>query len=190
MGFTRLRADCGRCAALCCVSLAFDASARFAQDKPAGVPCRQLTGDDRCAIHSERGQRGFSGCVDYECLGAGQRVTQELFGGRSWREDAALARDMFDAFRAMRQVQELMQLLETAGALPLSPEQDQQRRRLQACLDPPSRWSRDALREFEHGPLAGEVLVFLRTLRNIAEREGSGFGGSPATRRRHLAIVD
>ncbi len=34
-----LRADCGRCAGLCCVAPAFTASADFAIDKPAGQPC-------------------------------------------------------------------------------------------------------------------------------------------------------
>ena len=73
-----LRADCGRCAGLCCVALAFDRSALFAEHKPAGAACRYLNAADRCAIHANRAEHGFAGCAGYDCLGAGQLVTQEL----------------------------------------------------------------------------------------------------------------
>ncbi|WP_368655909.1 pentapeptide repeat-containing protein [Rhodococcus sp. 1168] len=32
----------------------------------------------------------------YDCFGAGQQVSQHTFGGRSWREDTALAGRMFE----------------------------------------------------------------------------------------------
>ena len=54
-----LRADCSRCAALCCVVPAFAASADFAIDKPAGVPCPNLQPDSRCGIHESLRPRGF-----------------------------------------------------------------------------------------------------------------------------------
>src|SRR6266700_798767 len=44
---TELRADCERCAALCCVGLALVASADFAIDKPAGQQVVQVTFGDR-----------------------------------------------------------------------------------------------------------------------------------------------
>ena len=47
----RLRADCSRCAALCCVVPAFSRSSDFAIDKPAGRPCPNLRSDLRCGIH-------------------------------------------------------------------------------------------------------------------------------------------
>jgi len=100
-----LVADCHRCAALCCVALAFDRSASFAFDKPAGEPCPSLRGK-LCVIHDDLEARGCSGCARYDCAGAGQRVVQEVFGGRS--EDPAR---MADAFRVMRDVQELRVLL-------------------------------------------------------------------------------
>ena len=115
-----LRADCTRCAALCCVALAFDCSELFGFDKPAGEPCRHLSGEGRCRIHAERDARGFGGCIAYDCLGAGQYVTQELFGGRSWRDDPALLRPMLDAFAAVREVHELVSILREAAALPLT----------------------------------------------------------------------
>ena len=159
-----LRADCARCAGLCCVALAFDRSELFAFDKAAGVACEHLTARDKCRIHAKRDQHGLAGCAAYDCGGAGQRVTQELFAGRSWREDPALARDMFDAFRSMRQVHELLQLLNTAGRLALTPEQAQRRDELKRALQPAQGWSPHVLAAFERGSVPAEVQLFLLSL--------------------------
>ena len=97
-----LRADCAHCIGLCCVVLAFDRSALFAFDKPAGTPCRHLGTDDRCGIHAELAARGFAGCAHYDCLGAGQAVTA-MFAGRSWRDDPQTMREMYDAFVRVRE---------------------------------------------------------------------------------------
>jgi hypothetical protein len=104
-----LLADCGSCAALCCVAIAFEQSEEFACDKPAGERCAQLTDDDRCAIHGQRAQRGFVGCTLYDCYGAGQRATRQF--GRA----ASVERD--SAFFAFRDVHELLFLLTEAAAL-------------------------------------------------------------------------
>lgn len=117
-----LRADCTRCAALCCVALAFDRSDLFAFDKAAGEPCSHLDSCGRCRIHEIRAQRGFQGCIDYDCLGAGQRVTQDLFGGRDWRNERALLRPMLRAFAVVRRAHEMLSLLGEAARLPLSPD--------------------------------------------------------------------
>ncbi len=78
---------------MCCVALAFDRSPLFAYDKPAGEPCANLSATGRCAIHTERAAKGFAGCEAYDCLGAGQAVTQgQARRGRSWRDDPALLR--------------------------------------------------------------------------------------------------
>lgn len=79
--FATLEADCARCRALCCVGPALVASADFAIDKPAGQPCVHLEPDSRCGIHRDLRQRGFPGCVAYDCFGAGQHVVQVTFGG-------------------------------------------------------------------------------------------------------------
>ncbi|MGN6380602.1 MAG: pentapeptide repeat-containing protein [Gaiellales bacterium] len=127
-----LRADCGRCAGLCCVAPAFSVSADFAIDKPAGVPCPNLGDDFRCSIHSQLRGRGFPGCAAYDCFGAGQRVAQVTFAGRDWREDAGTARAMFAAFGVMRRLHQLLWYvtealeLSHAGAL---------RARLRAALE-------------------------------------------------------
>lgn len=76
----RLVADCGRCRALCCVAPAFARSADFAIDKAAGHACPNLRGS-ACGIHDQLLDRGFPGCVAYDCFGAGQQVVQVVFGG-------------------------------------------------------------------------------------------------------------
>jgi hypothetical protein len=113
-----LRADCSRCAGLCCVAPAFAASAHFAIDKPAGVACPNLQEDFRCGIHAQLRERGFLGCTVFDCFGAGQRITQDTFGGSSWREGPELARALFAVLPVMRQLHEALWYLLEAAALP------------------------------------------------------------------------
>ncbi|MDQ1727605.1 MAG: hypothetical protein QOK14_1650 [Frankiaceae bacterium] len=103
-----LTADCGNCAGLCCVALPFAASADFAHDKPAGRPCLHLTDESRCDIHATLRPAGYRGCTVFDCYGAGQRITQETFAGRTWRTDPGAAQEMFDAFAVMRQLHEML----------------------------------------------------------------------------------
>jgi hypothetical protein len=112
-----LTADCSRCTGLCCVVPAFAASADFAIDKPAGTPCLHLLADDRCGIHDRLRDRGFPGCVVFDCFGAGQRVTQGTFGGRDRRGDPATAHGMAAVFPVMRQLTELLWHLTEARTL-------------------------------------------------------------------------
>ena len=111
-----LRADCTRCAGLCCVALPFARSADFAIDKPAGTPCRHLRDDDRCAIHDRLRPEGFPGCEVFDCFGAGQQVVQVTFGGRSWRDGVDVAALMFAAFDTMRAVHEMRWYLADASS--------------------------------------------------------------------------
>ena len=127
-----LTADCSRCAGLCCVAPAFAKSSDFAIDKPAGRACPNLRDDFGCAIHDQLRERGFSGCVVFDCFGAGQQVTQVTFGGRDWRSEPELAGPMFALLPVVRQVHELIWYL--AEALKL----DAARRlhpKLRAALD-------------------------------------------------------
>lgn len=112
-----LRADCTRCAGLCCVAPAFAASSDFAIDKKAGQPCPNLRTDFRCGIHAQLRRRGFPGCTVFDCFGAGQQVTQITFGGRDWRGSPELATAMFATFTIMRQLHELLWYLTQALAL-------------------------------------------------------------------------
>lgn len=128
-----LRADCSRCVGLCCVAPAFSASADFAIDKPAGRPCPNLLVDSRCSIHTELRERGFPGCVAFDCFGAGQQVTRVTFGGQDWRPDPTIAKSMFDVFTVMRQLHEVLWYLVEAQTLlphgPLRTEVDRARAR-------------------------------------------------------------
>lgn len=113
----RLRADCGRCAGLCCVAPAFAAAADFAIDKPAGRPCPNLRSDFECAIHGSLREQGFGGCAVFDCFGAGQQVVQVTFGGTGWRQSPQIATTMFTVFTVMRQLHELLWYLAEAAAL-------------------------------------------------------------------------
>ncbi len=103
--------DCERCAALCCVATSFEASDDFAFHKAAGVRCRYLRRDFRCAIHDELVARGCSGCAVYDCYGAGQRATR-AFAGTLGTE-----RQRNAAFLLLREVHELLWLLTEAAKI-------------------------------------------------------------------------
>jgi hypothetical protein len=102
---------------ICCVAPAFQRSADFAIDKPAGVPCLHLGGGRRCGIHAELRERGFPGCDVFDCFGAGQRVVQETFGGQ-----ARLGPELFAVFGVVRQLHEFLWYLEDALTRPRASE--------------------------------------------------------------------
>ena len=114
MASTELRADCANCFALCCVALAFTRSADFAFDKGAADPCRNLLDDFRCGIHPALRDAGMKGCTVFDCVGAGQKVSQHTYGGTSWREDPASRGEMFAVFPVMRELHELLWYLTEA----------------------------------------------------------------------------
>lgn len=121
----QLRADCSQCVGLCCLVPPFDAAQGFGFDKPAETPCQHLCADHRCGIHDDLIERGFSGCVAFDCLGAGQRLTAQAearFGSAQWRERPEVARWLMAAYPRMRRVQELLATLTLAATLPGSPE--------------------------------------------------------------------
>ena len=153
-----LTPDCARCIGLCCVALAFDRSALFAYDKPAGEVCTNLDASHRCRIHERLEETGFRGCVQFDCLGAGQRATA-LFDEP--RHDGA----MFEAFSRMRQIHELLQLLDRAGGLALSRSQRQQCEILQEHL------ARDRtlaqVRELDLKLVRQDVMDFLQSLQSL-----------------------
>lgn len=133
-----LRADCGRCAGLCCVAPRFSASADFAIDKAEGQPCPNLGEGFRCRIHATLRDDGFSGCAVFDCFGAGQHLVQVTFGGQTWERDPGRARLMFAVFPVMRQLHELLWYLSEAGTLVdaglLATEVDRLRREAEALI--------------------------------------------------------
>lgn len=112
-----LRPDCDKCYGLCCVAFYFSASDGFPTDKEAGQPCPNLQADFRCSIHDSLGEQGYKGCMTFDCFGAGQKVSQESFGGQTWRESPDTAEQMFNVFRMMMQLHELIWYLTEALTL-------------------------------------------------------------------------
>ena len=115
-----LKADCSACVALCCVVPPFDARQGFGFDKPAESPCHHLCADHRCGIHDALIPRGFEGCVAFDCLGAGQRLTAlatERFGSADWRARPDVARWLFEVYPRLRQTQEWLARLSLAALL-------------------------------------------------------------------------
>jgi hypothetical protein len=100
------------------VATSFKKSADFAIDRLAGRPCPNLQPDFGCGIHDRLRERGFPGCVAFDCFGAGQRITQSTFGGRTWRDAPDLAPDIFRAFMIMLDLHEIMWHLDQALRLP------------------------------------------------------------------------
>lgn len=162
---TDLRPDCANCAALCCVVFAFDESESFAIDKAAGEVCPNLSDCGGCEIFSDRETLGFRGCISYDCHGAGQVVTQEVFKGRSWRDDATLTERMGAALSVLRQIHEQLLLLETAEKLPLEAEERNQLADLKASLSPATSWTEEGLRDYPLESTIRRVRAFLTGLR-------------------------
>lgn len=160
-----LEADCANCAALCCMAPAFDVSPQFAIDKPAATPCPNLGPGHSCRIHARLTQEGFEGCVRYTCHGAGQRVTQALFGGRSWQDLPELMRPMTEAFLVMRRVHDLLLLLAEAGKLPLAAASRERYETLLQELNPEPGWTQSSLAALDITAQEQTVHAFLRSLR-------------------------
>jgi uncharacterized protein YjbI with pentapeptide repeats len=139
-----LRPDRSNCFALCCTALGFSRSADFATDKPAGSPCENLDQDFSCTIHNRLRPRGFRGCTAFECFGAGQAVSQQLFGGISWRDAPDSRQDMFASFKVMRQLHELLWHLSEAQEKTFDADTAQEAQELGLVI-----------RDLTSGPLSG-----------------------------------
>ncbi|MFZ2528522.1 MAG: pentapeptide repeat-containing protein [Rhodococcus sp. (in: high G+C Gram-positive bacteria)] len=110
-GREHLRADCSRCFALCCAAFGFTRSTDFAEDKPAGTPCRHLGADHSCTVHDGLLARGFRGCAAFDCFGAGQVVSQRVFGAAGPHPDPRTMRQMFAVFPIVKQLHEMIRHL-------------------------------------------------------------------------------
>lgn len=177
-----LVADCGRCRALCCVAPAFAASADFAIDKAAGHPCPNLRADDACGIHDRLRDRGFPGCVAYDCFGAGQQVVQVVFAGapRSGR--------MLAAYEVARQLHELLfyaaDALSRPAAAPVHGPLRRARAGIEGLLTDP-----DVLLGADPAARRGTVAPLLRRASTLV-RADSGRGSAERGPGRNLAGRD
>ena len=114
MNLPVLHADCSQCFALCCVLVPFQKGESFPETKASGRPCHHLDADDGCRIHETLTRDGWSGCVAFDCLGAGQQVAQVTYAGVSWREGGNLG-EMAAVLSVMRQLHEMIALLDEAS---------------------------------------------------------------------------
>jgi uncharacterized protein YjbI with pentapeptide repeats len=148
-----LRPDCSNCFALCCTAFGFARSADFALDKPAASPCPNLDQNFSCTIHDRLRPRGFRGCTVFDCFGAGQAVSQQLFGGISWRDAPDSRLDMFAAFKSMRQLHEMLWHLAEA-----------QEKTFDADTAREANDLRLGIRDLTRGPLSGLLAVDVDSL--------------------------
>lgn len=165
------RADCSQCAALCCAAFPFENSEDFGVEKAAGEPCLHLRGGGQCGIHADKAERGFSGCVRYDCAGVGQLVTQSLFGGRTWQDEPDLLAPMLEAFLGMRLARDVEDLLVAAGGLPLDATERQNLTLLSEELATHQPWTLTTLADLEQSDLPSRVRKFVATLARHVSRE-------------------
>lgn len=157
--------DCSQCAALCCVAYPFDADEDFALLKRADTPCPNLSESClNCAIHADLLPKGFGGCVAYQCAGAGQRVTQDLFDGETWRDDPDLLEHMTYALRVLRPIHEALLLLQEASHLPIPESAKRQGRFLMAALCPQDPASVHDFEDNKVQDALADVPVYLQSL--------------------------
>ena len=160
---TTLEPDCAQCVGLCCVALPFRPSHGFAFAKDAGEPCRHLDDAYRCSIHASLRESGMGGCTSYECFGAGQHVTQVVYGGATWRGSADGGAEMFAVFAVVQRLHEMLVLLDQASALAPGPGADPVARaglpsHLGASRGHPRHRARPPGRAGRRGPARGEPL--------------------------------
>ena len=155
---------CENCVAYCCVALAFDKSGMFAYEKQAAEPCKHLDGQHACSIHNNLKEKGFRGCIRYNCFGAGQRVTNEIFGGRSWREHPDEAAEMFETYQAMHKVHEFLAMLKEVRKLKLDETQIGQIETFERELCPTRAWTARDLIAFSTCGTFEEIRHFFKGL--------------------------
>lgn len=96
--FKELVMDCNNCSGLCCIALYCLKSEGFPDDKKAGEPCRNLMPNFQCKVHDKLKELNFKGCISYDCLGAGQKVTNSIYKGINWKTPSEYTEKIFDVF--------------------------------------------------------------------------------------------
>lgn len=103
----RLISDCSRCSGLCCIALYCFQSDGFPQNKSIGKPCINLMSDFKCRIHNDLESMGMKGCIGYDCFGAGQYLTEEVYGGLTWKTQPERTKEICDLFVFMYRIFQL-----------------------------------------------------------------------------------
>ncbi|WP_329034773.1 pentapeptide repeat-containing protein [Streptomyces sp. NBC_00178] len=169
-----LQADCAHCFGLCCVALPFARSADFAADKAAAAPCGNLRQDFSCGIHEQLRGNGYNGCTVFDCFGAGQKVSQVTFRGRSWREEPEAARTMYEVFPVMRNLHELLRYIAEALDLHAARPLRRDLRRAHDRLDAMTRDTAQSLLAIDVMALRAEVNPLLLRASELARASVPG----------------
>jgi hypothetical protein len=157
------------------VALPFRESHGFAFAKDAGEPCHNLGSGYGCTIHAVLRRSGMGGCTTYECFGAGQHVTQAVYAGGSWRDQADSGEEMFAVFAVVQRLHEMLVLLDQAALL--SPETDVAR--LRERIEAHTRGRPDRILDVELDRLAVLVGELLRSVsRSVRSPGGATWSGA------------
>ena len=103
----KLKIDCEKCSALCCIALFCTRTDGFPANKDAGIPCKHIKNDFRCDIHSKLVSKKMRGCLAYDCFGAGQKVTQLYPFGVDWKSNPNQAGEIFQVFMIVFQLHQM-----------------------------------------------------------------------------------
>jgi len=108
----------------------------------------------------------------FDCFGAGQQLTQVTFGGRSWREDPALAAAQFAVLPVMRQLHEILWYLAEALTLPAAVPLHDEVRTAQARTDDLTAGTAEELSAFDVGAYRREVGELLGRVSDLVRGPG------------------
>ncbi len=172
------------------MALTFRVSADFPVDKEAGDPCVHLDTGFRCSIHARLRPEGYAGCDTYDCFGAGQRISQETFGGASWRERPETSATMFAVLPVVRQLHELLWYLTEALTLPDTASLQAELEALCTTVDDLAGGAPETLVDLDVTPWrarTGELLAETSRLARAGERRRARGAGRRDHRRADLA---
>lgn len=76
-----------------------------------------LEEDYKCRIHESLTQKGMKGCTTYDCFGAGQKVTAQIYSGETWRTLTGRTEEIFDIYLTVFRMQQMLWFLTEAGTI-------------------------------------------------------------------------
>jgi len=112
----------------------------------------------------------------FDCFGAGQRITQEIFGGRSWREAPELAAAQFAVLPVVRALHEMLWYLGEALTLPRAASLHDDVRRLRRRTEELAAGTPEQLRALDVGARRREVGELLQRVSERVRGRGRGRG--------------
>jgi hypothetical protein len=100
--------------------------------------------------------------VGFDCYGAGQRVTQDLFNGVSWRKNSDVALQIFSAYMSCVALHRLMAILSISEEI-ASPPKNAQMRLKRMQLDELCRSEEAKMGTVDIAAAQTEVLMLVRS---------------------------